>query len=100
MSLHLCQAVYCVRIQFFDSIKITQGFGNVYDTLNELQNLINVDQPLNLEIGFGGAEHLLHKAASDKEALYIGVEPFLNGVAKALAGIDKSKLDNVFYLSS
>lgn len=62
---------------------------------NELQNLINGDQAVNLEIGFGGAEHLLHKAASDKDAIYIGVEPFLNGVAKALAGIDKNNLGNV-----
>ena len=50
---------------------------------------------INLEIGFGGAEHLLHKAESNKDKAYIGVEPFMNGVAKALAGIDKSNLDNV-----
>ena len=50
---------------------------------------------INLEIGFGGAEHLLHKAQLNRESAYIGVEPFLNGVAKALAGIDKNKLENV-----
>lgn len=61
----------------------------------QLKILIDVDRPVNLEIGFGGAEHLIHKAGSDREALYIGVEPFLNGVAKALVGIDKSNLENV-----
>lgn len=58
-------------------------------------DLIGNDNAINLEIGFGGAEHLLHKAGSDRDSLYIGVEPFLNGVAKALVGIDKNNLKNV-----
>jgi tRNA (guanine-N7-)-methyltransferase len=60
-----------------------------------LQELLDGNLTVNLEIGFGGAEHLLHRAGSDKDALYLGVEPFLNGVAKALAGIDKNSLENI-----
>lgn len=60
-----------------------------------LGELVSGEKPVSLEIGFGGAEHLLHKATSDKETLYIGVEPFLNGVAKALTGVDKNDLKNV-----
>ncbi len=48
-----------------------------------------------LEIGFGGAEHLLHRAAQNPDSGFIGVEPFINGVAKALAGIDRHGLDNI-----
>lgn len=48
-----------------------------------------------LEIGFGGAEHLLYRANENPDTLYIGVEPFLNGVGKALAGIDKQSLKNI-----
>jgi len=62
---------------------------------HRIESLVAGDNGVCLEIGFGGAEHLLHKAASDQGTLYVGVEPFLNGVAKALAGIDKNDLQNV-----
>ena len=48
-----------------------------------------------LEIGFGGGEHLLAQAAHHPETLFIGCEPFINGVAKCLAGIDQQKLSNI-----
>ncbi len=48
-----------------------------------------------LEIGFGGAEHLLHRASQNPDTGFIGVEPFINGIAKALAGIDKQGLANI-----
>jgi tRNA (guanine-N7-)-methyltransferase len=48
-----------------------------------------------LEIGFGGAEHLLHEAAVHPGAGFIGIEPFVNGMAKALAGIEAAGLRNV-----
>jgi tRNA (guanine-N7-)-methyltransferase len=48
-----------------------------------------------LEIGFGGGEHLLNHAAAMPEIGFIGCEPFLNGVAKLLAGIDELRLSNV-----
>ncbi len=52
-------------------------------------------QELALEIGFGGGEHLLAQAAHHPETLFIGCEPFINGVAKCLAGIDSQKLRNI-----
>jgi len=48
-----------------------------------------------LEIGFGGAEHLLHQAARHPDVGFVGVEPFVNGMAKALAGIERLNLANV-----
>jgi tRNA (guanine-N7-)-methyltransferase len=48
-----------------------------------------------LEIGFGGAEHLIQQAASHPEIGFIGCEAFINGVAKALARIEERGLDNV-----
>lgn len=62
--------------------------------VNPLNGLPN-DTPLWLEIGFGGAEHLLHQARSHTDAHIIGIEPFLNGVAKALAGIEEGALNNI-----
>ncbi|GLK66547.1 tRNA (guanine(46)-N(7))-methyltransferase TrmB [Hansschlegelia plantiphila] len=48
-----------------------------------------------LEIGFGGAEHLLHRAQENPDIGYIGVEPFIDGLAKGVAGVDALGLRNV-----
>jgi tRNA (guanine-N7-)-methyltransferase len=48
-----------------------------------------------LEIGFGGGEHLAAQAARRPEVLFIGAEPFQNGVASALRHIDEAGLANV-----
>jgi tRNA (guanine-N7-)-methyltransferase len=48
-----------------------------------------------LEIGFGGGERLIAEAGRAPEAGFIGVEPFLNGMAKAVAAIVDGGLRNV-----
>jgi tRNA (guanine-N7-)-methyltransferase len=48
-----------------------------------------------LEIGFGGGEHLAAQAARRPDVLFIGAEPFQNGVASALRHIDDADLTNV-----
>jgi tRNA (guanine-N7-)-methyltransferase len=48
-----------------------------------------------LEIGFGGGEHLVARALESPEVGFIGCEPFVNGVAKLLAAVDKHGLVNV-----
>jgi len=48
-----------------------------------------------LEIGFGGGEHLLARAAENPEIGLVGCEPFVNGVAKLLAGIEARGLTNL-----
>ena len=48
-----------------------------------------------LEVGFGGAEHLLWQAETNPGATLLGVEPFLNGVAKAVKGITDKGLVNL-----
>lgn len=48
-----------------------------------------------LEIGFGAAEHLIGQARRDLKTGYLGIEPFLNGVAKALTGIEDEGLENL-----
>ena len=51
--------------------------------------------PLELEIGFGGGEHLAAQAAARPDHGVIGCEPFLNGVAVALGHVAAAGLDNV-----
>jgi len=48
-----------------------------------------------LEIGFGGGEHLVAQAAAHADARFIGVEPFVNGVASCLRHIEESGVTNV-----
>jgi tRNA (guanine-N7-)-methyltransferase len=48
-----------------------------------------------LEIGFGGGESLLAQAKARPLTGFIGVEPFFNGMAKALAAIETAQLPNI-----
>jgi tRNA (guanine-N7-)-methyltransferase len=48
-----------------------------------------------LEIGFGGGEHLVAQAAANPLMGFIGCEPFVNGMAKALALIEAQGLTNI-----
>lgn len=52
-----------------------------------------------LEIGFGGAEHLVWQARTHPDVGFIGAEPFVDGVGKALAAIETSALNNVRLLA-
>jgi tRNA (guanine-N7-)-methyltransferase len=48
-----------------------------------------------LEIGFGGGENLIAQAVARQATGFIGVEPFVNGMAKALAAIEAAGLRNI-----
>jgi tRNA (guanine-N7-)-methyltransferase len=48
-----------------------------------------------LEIGFGGGEHLLYRARSEPEVGFIGVEPFVNGMARLMQQLAAQPLDNL-----
>jgi len=52
-------------------------------------------ESVNLEIGFGGGEHLVAEAAAHPEVGFIGCEPFVNGMAKILAPIEADAIDNI-----
>jgi tRNA (guanine-N7-)-methyltransferase len=50
---------------------------------------------IQLEIGFGGGEYLIAQAQARPRTGFIGVEPFVNGMAKALAAVESGKLQNI-----
>jgi tRNA (guanine-N7-)-methyltransferase len=52
-------------------------------------------EAVNVEIGFGGGEHLLHEARSSPSTGFIGVEPFENGLAKAVVLIEREGIRNI-----
>ncbi len=48
-----------------------------------------------LEVGFGAGEHLAAQARAATSTGMIGCEPFLNGVARLLAAVDRDGLVNI-----
>ena len=61
----------------------------------DLRTLFDGVGDVRLESGFGGGEHLIAEATQHPRTGFIGVEPFVNGMAKALAAIDARKLGNI-----
>ena len=53
------------------------------------------DRELWLEIGFGAGEHLVWQAEQHPDVMLLGCEPFINGVAKCLAHIERTGVTNV-----
>lgn len=54
----------------------------------------SADQAI-LEVGFGSGEHIAHKAKLYPNALFIGCEPFINGVGALLMAIDEQNIQNI-----
>jgi tRNA (guanine-N7-)-methyltransferase len=82
------------------------------DTIETLLPLLKVDletQPpknlaalfpadvksIRLEIGFGGGEHLIHRASENPDTGFVGVEPFVNSMAKLLGSVRELELMNI-----
>lgn len=62
----------------------------------DLRTLFEADvSKVRLEIGFGAGEHLRHIAANNPDAGFIGVEPFVNGMAKMTTVLDEKPLANI-----
>jgi len=62
---------------------------------SDLRALFDEVDEVRLESGFGGGEHLIAEAERHPRSGFIGIEPFVNGMAKALATIDERKLKNI-----
>ena len=79
----------------FDSLLPRIGLDLAKPAPADLRALFtNVDE-VRLEIGFGGAEHLIAQAKTNPQIGFIGSDAFINGVAKALAAIDVNALSNI-----
>jgi len=51
--------------------------------------------PIILEIGFGGGEHLLHQAQANPHINYLGIDAYVNSVSKAVRNIYQNNLKNI-----
>lgn len=62
----------------------------------DLRNLFPVPvDGVRLEIGFGGGEHLRHEAGRHPGTGFIGVEPFVNSMAKMTMAVAQEPLPNL-----
>jgi tRNA (guanine-N7-)-methyltransferase len=52
-------------------------------------------EAVRLEIGFGGGEHLINEAVQHPRVGFIGIEPFVNGMAKMLAAVASQRVSNI-----
>ncbi|TWF53111.1 tRNA (guanosine(46)-N7)-methyltransferase TrmB [Neorhizobium alkalisoli] len=50
---------------------------------------------IRMEIGFGGGEHLIHRAQENPATGFIGVEPFVNSMAKLITRVEDLGLKNI-----
>jgi tRNA (guanine-N7-)-methyltransferase len=61
----------------------------------DLRTLFQNADDVRLESGFGGGEHLAAEAERNPRTGFIGIEPFINGMAKGLASIHDRGLANI-----
>ena len=52
-----------------------------------------------MEIGFGAGEHLAYHASINPDIGFLGIEPFINGVASLLSKMERQDLNNVRLLN-
>jgi tRNA (guanine-N7-)-methyltransferase len=71
------------------------GIDLTHKAPDDLRSLFGSVDEVRLEIGFGGAEHLIAQAEANPGVGYIGSDGFLNAIAKALAAIDERTLTNI-----
>jgi tRNA (guanine-N7-)-methyltransferase len=84
------------QVELFDTLLPRLALDVSAPAPNDLRTLFPVPvDDVRLEIGFGGAEHLVAQAQAHPNTGFIGCEPFVNGMAKALAAIDAASLANV-----
>jgi tRNA (guanine-N7-)-methyltransferase len=62
---------------------------------DDLRTLFHDVTDVRLESGFGGGEHMIAEAERQADIGFIGIEPFVNGMAKALAAIEERNLQNI-----
>lgn len=61
----------------------------------DLASLFGGGRDVWLEVGFGAGEHLVWQAEHHPDIGLIGCEPYINGVAKCLAHIERAGVTNV-----
>jgi len=84
------------QAELFDTLLPNLALDLSRPALAELRGLFPVPvEDVQLEIGFGGGENMIAQATARPRRGFIGIEPFVNGMAKALAAIEAAGLQNI-----
>ena len=91
--------------KFYGRLKsrsLTERQENLFDSLFQdvsISSFSDIDtsgyDKIFLEIGFGGGEHIAQMAINNPTSLFIGCEPFINGVASLLVKMDEDNIKNI-----
>jgi tRNA (guanine-N7-)-methyltransferase len=79
----------------FDTLLPTLALDLAKPAPTGLRGLFANADDVRLEIGFGGAEHLIAQARANPRTGFIGSDGYSNAIAKALTAIDDGKLANI-----
>jgi tRNA (guanine-N7-)-methyltransferase len=79
----------------FDSLLPRLALDLTVPSPADARSLFESANAVRLESGFGGGEHLVAEAGRNPLTGFIGIEPFINGMAKALASIHDCGLTNI-----
>ncbi len=68
---------------------------SIGDDLSNILIEANKYDQIWLEIGFGGGEHIAHRAKQNPNILFIGCEVYIQGIASLLAEIEDNNIQNI-----
>jgi len=83
------------QIALFDTLLPRLSLDLSKPAPTDLRTLFDGVDEIRLEIGFGGAEHLIAQAKANTRIGFIGSDGFINAIAKALVPIHADKLGNI-----
>ena len=90
------KALRAQQVELLDTMLLDRKLDLSTSAPKSLKELFPPDvTSIRLEIGFGGGEHLIHRAIENPQTGFIGVEPFVNSMAKLLAKIDEQGAQNI-----
>ena len=84
------------QVELFDALLPRLSLDLAHPAPADLRSLFATPlDEMRLEIGFGGAEHLIAQAIANPRQGFIGSDAFVNAVGKALVAIDDNDLHNI-----
>jgi tRNA (guanine-N7-)-methyltransferase len=83
------------QIELFETLLPTIAPDLTKPAPADLKTLFGGVDNVRLEIGFGGAEHLIAQATAHPRSGFIASDGYINAIAKALIAIDDNELGNI-----
>lgn len=68
---------------------------SIHNDKESIAKIIASQKNIQVEIGFGRGENILHHALNKPDVLFIGCEPYLKGVSNLLISIEKYDIKNI-----